>query len=206
MGLLSISSFLLAVEWWLPWKLIQTRAKSLYNPISINSPSPPHLTLASVGSSFLSYVGKSCDWWGTRKEVLHNLSQPLDTKSEPAVATDSVDTLVREWRSERSLPYLHWRSPPAFPSKCRMCRCCSSVQCSSAQQLYGVSQSTEQLCYPAKTLLPEKRKPIPSISMVVWRKKMRFGTQAMTCSASRTSKWVYSLSLGSFRYRWLSQS
>lgn len=129
MGLLSISSFLLAVEWWLPWKLIQTRAKSLYNPISFNSPSPPHLTLASVGSSFLSYVGKSCDRWGTRKEVLHNLSQPLDTKSEPAVATDSVDTLVREWRSERD-PYLIFTED--LPRLSRQ-----SVECVGAVHLFS---------------------------------------------------------------------
>lgn len=176
-------------------KITQTRGKILYSPISVNSLSP-----ASDPFQRWLFIFALCSkvlWQRRNKESFHNLSWPLDTR-EPAVAIDSVDTLVRGVKIRETLTLSSLKISD-FPSKYRMCLCCSFAQCSSAQRLCGASQSTEQRCYPAKTLLPEKRKPIPSISMSVWTRKMRFGTWAMTPFIIKNIKVSVQLESGLFQ-------
>lgn len=165
-------SFLLVVEWRLPWKLIQTTAESLYNSLPVTAhPSPtwPFPVLFSI-----SFLCREVLWQIRNKERSslepfmtpghqeragygHRLSEQLHSGSEN--------------QRDPHLPYHRWRLPLTSRSKYRMCLYYSFARCSSVQQLCGVSQSTEQLRYSAKALLPEKRKPIPSVSTVVWREK-----------------------------------
>lgn len=161
--------------------------------------SPPAWSF--LGLFFTSFlIGKCFDKQGRRKEVLHKLCKP-NHRQRWLWALVQQTLLFWEWKSESPLPYRHWRFLPTFQSRYRRCLCYSYSQCSSAQQLHGVSQSTEQTLYPSRALLPEEREPLLSVSTVVWRRK--WGCEAGIGQSKTSMPGLPNLGLGSFRYRWL---